>query len=127
MAFRRRGEPYSMWHKINHLYEERFDPRRHLETGRAHLDRNWRYGKPLVEDAMARGDYREADSGLERTFAAYLGRTGRANGRTKTPLHFRHLQLLRLLVRPMRLLPLITSRPPAGSETCLRWSPGTTC
>jgi hypothetical protein len=67
------GKPYSTWHKINHLYEERFDPRRHLETCREHLDRNWRYGKPLVEDAMTRGDYRDADAWLERTFAAYLG------------------------------------------------------
>jgi hypothetical protein len=67
-----RGNPYSMWHKINHLYEEQFDPRRHLQTCREHLDQNWRYGKPLVEDAMMRGDYREADFWLERTFAAYL-------------------------------------------------------
>ena len=68
-----RDRLYSKWHKINHLYEERFDPARHLETCRKHLDRNWHYGKPLVDDAVARGDYRAADSWLDRTFASYLG------------------------------------------------------
>ena len=63
---------YSSWHGINHLYEERFDSGRYLETCRKHLASNWRYGRPLIDDAISQGDYRKAESLLEKTFSSYL-------------------------------------------------------
>jgi len=63
---------YSSWHKINHLYEERFDPARYLETCRKHLGANWRYGRPLIDEAISRGDFQEAESLLIETFSSYL-------------------------------------------------------
>jgi len=44
----------SIWHQINHDYESRFDSAKYLETCRRHLSRNWRYGRPLVADALKR-------------------------------------------------------------------------
>jgi len=63
---------YSSWHGINHLYEERFDSGRYLETCRKHLASNWRYGRPLIDDAISQGDYQKAESLLEKTFSSYL-------------------------------------------------------
>jgi len=63
---------YSSWHKINHLYEERFDPARYLETCRKHLGENWRYGRPLIDEAISQGDFQEAESLLIETFSSYL-------------------------------------------------------
>lgn len=63
---------YSSWHRINHLYEERFDSGRYLETCRTHLASNWRYGRPLIDDAVSQGDFQKAESLLEETFSSYL-------------------------------------------------------
>jgi len=63
---------YSSWHGINHLYEERFDSGRYLETCRKHLASSWRYGRPLIDDAISQGDYQKAESLLEKTFSSYL-------------------------------------------------------
>lgn len=60
---------YSKWHRIHHDYEQRYDTGGYLETCRAHLSKNWRYGKPLIKDALQKGDFREAEGLLERTFA----------------------------------------------------------
>ena len=65
---------YSPWHQINHIYESRFDETKYLETCRQHLVKNWRYGRPLVDDAVDRKDYQEAESWLEKTFASFLAR-----------------------------------------------------
>ena len=48
------GNIYSIWHQINHDYESRFDSAKYLETCRRHLSLNWRYGRPLVDDALKR-------------------------------------------------------------------------
>lgn len=64
---------HSVWHRINHEYEGRFDSTRHLESCAAHLSENWRYGRPLVEKALADGDSEAAESWLKKTFAALLG------------------------------------------------------
>ena len=68
------GNVYSPWHQINHIYESRFDETKYLETCRRHLVQNWRYGRPLVDDAVNRKDYQEAESWLEKTFASILAR-----------------------------------------------------
>jgi hypothetical protein len=65
---------YSPWHQINHIYESRFDATKYLETCRRHLVQNWRYGRPLVDDAVDRKDYQKAESWLEKTFASILER-----------------------------------------------------
>ncbi|MCK4488219.1 MAG: hypothetical protein KAU38_15855 [Desulfobacterales bacterium] len=69
---------YSSWHRINLFYEERFDSAGHLETCRKHLGRNWRYGRPLIDDAVNQGDYQKAESLLVETFSSYLGRADNA-------------------------------------------------
>ena len=37
-------EVYSKWHKINHLYQQRFDSSMYLETCMKYLAENWQYG-----------------------------------------------------------------------------------
>ncbi len=68
------GNVYSPWHQINHNYESRFDSAKYLETCRRHLSRNWRYGRPLVEDALKRKEFQDAERWLEKTFSSFLER-----------------------------------------------------
>jgi hypothetical protein len=72
---------FSAWHLIYHQYQRRFDPAKYLETCRTHLAQNWRYGRPLIEEALGHKDYRSAEDLLEKTFAVYLG------NRKKKPWH----------------------------------------
>jgi len=65
---------FSHWHQIHHDYESRFDSTKYLETCREHLSHNWRYGRPLVDDAMKRKEYKEAERWLENTFSSFLER-----------------------------------------------------
>lgn len=65
---------YSKWHKINYLYEGRFNPARYLETSNKYLSENWQYGKPLIDDAIVQGDYPKVDLLLQKTFLSYLSR-----------------------------------------------------
>ena len=64
---------YSAWHQIKHEYEERFDADNYLESCRKHLAKNWRYGLPLVDDALNQNNYQLAESLLIKTFSSYLG------------------------------------------------------
>jgi len=64
----------SPWHQINHAYESRFDSTKYLETCQRHLDHNWRYGRPLVDDALNRNEYQEAERWLKKTFSSFLDR-----------------------------------------------------
>jgi len=63
---------YSAWHHINHNYEERFDAGNYLESCRKYLDKNWRYGRPLVDEALKQNDFQKAESFLVKTFSSYL-------------------------------------------------------
>jgi hypothetical protein len=65
---------YSPWHQINHVYESRFDSTKYLETCRSHLDHNWRYGRPLIDNALNRNEFQEAERWLEKTFSSFLER-----------------------------------------------------
>jgi len=65
---------YSAWHQIHHYFEERFEPVRYLESCRKYLAKNWRYGKPLVEDALSHNNFQSAESYLVKTFESYLSR-----------------------------------------------------
>ncbi len=57
---------YSPWHQINHAYKSRIDSSKHLETCRNHLDQNWQYGRPLIDDAIKRKEFQEAEQWLAR-------------------------------------------------------------
>jgi len=63
---------YSAWHQVHHNFEERFEPGKYIESCRKHLEKNWRYGKPLVEDALLHKNYQTAESFLVQTFSSYL-------------------------------------------------------
>ena len=65
---------YSPWHQINHVYESRFDSTKYLETCRHHLDHNWRYGRPLIDDALKRKKFEETEQWLVKTFSSFLAR-----------------------------------------------------
>lgn len=65
---------YSPWHKINHIYESRFDSTQYLDTCQRHLKHNWRYGRPLIDDAYIRNQFQEAEQWLEKTFSSFLER-----------------------------------------------------
>ncbi len=69
---------HSKWHKIHHLFEKAFDPAKALETNKKYLADNWRYGLPLIQDALKRTDLKQAEAFLEKTFAA-LQRIGTDN------------------------------------------------
>ncbi len=77
---------YSRWHRMNHLYQKRFDSAEHLETCRKHLAENWRYGQPLIDDALGRGDYQVAESLLEETFSSCLSRKDKTTWYPETSL-----------------------------------------
>lgn len=68
---------YSPWHQINHAYESRFDSSKHLETCRKYLDQNWHYGRPLIDDAISRKEFQEAELWLVKTFSSFLERKGK--------------------------------------------------
>jgi hypothetical protein len=70
---------YSPWHQINHIYESRFDSAKYLETCRRHLSQNWRYGRPLVDDAFNRKKFQDAERWLEKTFSSFLARKRQGN------------------------------------------------
>ncbi|HEA68914.1 MAG TPA: hypothetical protein ENI07_19190 [Desulfobacterales bacterium] len=77
---------YSPWHQINHDYEERFDTGKYLETCRKHLTKNWRYGRPLVDDALKQNDFQKAESLLIKTFSSYLDVHSKKKWRPETSL-----------------------------------------
>jgi len=64
---------HSVWHRVRHEYEKRFDPTAHLRTCTEHLADDWRYGEPLIVDALARGDLRGAEQWVEATLSSLLG------------------------------------------------------
>ena len=64
---------YSTWHQIKHEYEARFDSDSYLESCQKHLPKNWRYGLPLVNDALNQNNDQLAESLLIKTFSSYLG------------------------------------------------------
>src|ERR1051325_1213686 len=51
----------SVWHRIQHEFENRFDPAAHLRTCEEQIGRDWHYGEPLIADAISRQDFRAAE------------------------------------------------------------------
>ncbi len=78
--FLKEGDPradventYSAWHHIQHLYEAKFDSGKYLQSCERHLPDNWRYGLPLVENAILHNNNASAEPLLIQTFSSYLG------------------------------------------------------
>ena len=76
----------SLWHRIQHGYESRFDPAAHLRTCEEHLHQDWRYGEPLIDDALARPDDVAAEEFIELTLSSLLRWSGDAPWRPETML-----------------------------------------
>jgi hypothetical protein len=67
---------YSPWHRINHHLQKELAPDAYLEECRKYLAENWEYGKPLINDAIQKENFPEAETYLEKTFSAYLKKEG---------------------------------------------------
>ena len=67
-----RDDTRSVWHRIHHHLEQRFDPGAYLSSCEMHLPSDWHYGEALIAEALARKDYAQAGSWMERTFASFL-------------------------------------------------------
>jgi hypothetical protein len=67
------ASPHSLWHRLHFAYASRFDPAAHLETCRAQLPDDWRYGEPLIANAIARRDFAAAERYLEQTLSSLAG------------------------------------------------------
>ena len=67
----------SVWHRIQHEFESRFDPGAHLRTCEEHLEQDWHYGEPLIADAVSRRDFGAAEEFIERTLSSLLGWPGK--------------------------------------------------
>ena len=67
-----RGDTRSVWHRVHHFLEQRYDPKAYLESCEAHLPEDWHYGEALIKDALERKDYSGAGRWVERTFASFL-------------------------------------------------------
>jgi hypothetical protein len=56
-----RADVRSVWHRIHHHLEQRFDPTAHLRSCEMHLPTDWRYGEALIAAALDRKDYAQAE------------------------------------------------------------------
>ena len=65
-------DAHSVWHRIRHECEKRFDPSAHLRTCAEHLGEDWRYGEPLIADALAHDDLGDAEKLVEATLSSLL-------------------------------------------------------
>ena len=63
----------SVWHRIQHEFESRFDPAAHLRACEEHLEQDWRYGGALITNALSRQDFTAAEKCIERTLSSLLG------------------------------------------------------
>ena len=67
-----REDTRSVWHRIHHHLERRFDPSAYLRSCEALLPNDWHYGEALISDALARTDFAQAELWMERTFSSFL-------------------------------------------------------
>jgi hypothetical protein len=67
-----REDPRSLWHRVHHHFEQRFDPSAYLQSCEMHLPSDWHYGEALIADALERKDFAQAQLWMERTFASFL-------------------------------------------------------
>ncbi len=79
----RLAELRSIWHRIQHEFEGRFDPAEYLQACEDHLEEDWRYGQPLIAEALARQDFEAAERFVELTFSSLLRWAGEEPWRTE--------------------------------------------
>lgn len=63
----------SVWRRIQEEYERRFDPATYLQACEANLEHDWRYGEPLIANALSRQDFAAAERIVELTLSSLLG------------------------------------------------------
>lgn len=56
-----REDTRSVWHRIHHHLERRFDPSAYLQSCETHLPSDWHYGEALIADALERKDFPQAE------------------------------------------------------------------
>jgi hypothetical protein len=67
-----RADVRSVWHRVHHHLEQRFDPTAHLRSCEMHLPTDWHYGEALIAAALKRKDNVQAELWMARTFASFL-------------------------------------------------------
>jgi hypothetical protein len=69
----KRDDLHSVWHLIHPRYEQQFDPLAYLRSCEKHLANDWHYGESLIDAAISRGDFVQAETFIEQTFVSLLG------------------------------------------------------
>jgi hypothetical protein len=62
----------SMWHRLQHGLESRFDPAAHLRACEEHLEYDWHYGQALIEVALSRQDFAAGERFIEGSLSSLL-------------------------------------------------------
>jgi hypothetical protein len=70
--FERLADLRSMWHRLQHGLESRFDRAGHLRACEKHLGYDWHYGQALIADALSRQDFAAAERFIEGTLSSLL-------------------------------------------------------
>ena len=65
---------YSGWSKVYHEYSASFNPQAYLKLCRSLLSQDWKYGRPLIDDALARKNHVNATKYLQKTLTSYVNR-----------------------------------------------------
>ncbi len=68
----RLDSPHSEWHQIHHALAKMFDPDAHLDACRRMLEKNWRYGLPLIKELLKKKDHAGAEKMCEQTVASFF-------------------------------------------------------
>lgn len=63
----------SVWHRVRHEFDNRFDPAAHLRTCEEHLEQDWHYGRALIAEARSRQDFAAAEKYIQRTLSSLFG------------------------------------------------------
>ncbi len=78
--------PHSVWSAIYLDYDGRFNTDRFREWREERLSEHWRHGIALIDDAMDKGSYKEAESLLMETFKRYTREADGMEWRPETSL-----------------------------------------
>lgn len=63
---------HSHWHALYMQYTNRYAPERYLDNLRTTIPQQWQNGLPVIEDLLAKKDYREGLAVIEETLEALL-------------------------------------------------------
>jgi len=71
------GSSRSRWHRLYHVLAKKFDRGVFLADCRSLLMENWRYGLPLVEELLKKGQDKQAEEIIAQTISGFIGREGK--------------------------------------------------